>query len=130
MTNTEFRDFFERYIAVLNSHEFQRLAEFMHDDLIVNGQAMPRDQMILQLQDHVAAVPDLVWQVEDSVVMDGRVAAYFRNRGTPVSEWLGAMPTGAAVEYAEHLFHKVRNGRFYEMNFLLDAWSVQKQLGH
>jgi predicted ester cyclase len=129
MNNVEFQEFFQRYIAVLNAHEFQRLPEFMHENLVVNGQAILRDQMIAQLQDHVVAVPDLVWHVEDSVVKDDRVAAYFRNHGTPVREWLGAQPTGAAVEYAEHLFHKVRNGRFYELNFLLDACSVRKQLG-
>lgn len=129
MTNTKLHDFFQRYIAVLNTHEFQRLADFMHDELMVNGEPMTRDQMIAELKAHVGAVPDMVWRVKDLVVQGNRVAAHLLNRGTPVSQWLDAAPTGAAVEYAEHVFHKVRDGRFSEQNFLLDACAVRKQLG-
>lgn len=129
MADTDLRALFERYVATLNTHDFQRLGEFMHDDLIVNGQPMRRDAMIVELEAHIAAVPDLVWQVEDIAVDGERVAARFFNSGTPVQDWLGAKANGATVAYAEFTFHRVRDGRFYEQNFLLDAWSVQKQLG-
>jgi predicted ester cyclase len=129
MPKSDLHKFFLRYIAALNTHQFRQMAEFMHDDLIVNGQPVTRDQMIAELEAHIAAVPDLVWRVQDLVVEGNRVAAHFLNSGTPIKEWLGSKPTGAMVEYAEHVFHRVRNGRFYEQNFLLDAWSIQKQLG-
>lgn len=128
MADTDLRELFEGYVATLNTHEFQRLGEFMHDDLIVNGQPMRRDAMIVELEAHIAAVPDLVWRVEDIAIEGERVAARFFNSGTPVQDWLGAKANGATVAYAEFIFHKVRDGRFYEQNFLLDAWSVQKQL--
>lgn len=32
------------------------------------------------------------------------------------------------VEYAECAFRKVRDGRFYEMKYLIDAQAVQRQL--
>ncbi|MET8783519.1 MULTISPECIES: hypothetical protein [unclassified Streptomyces] len=41
----------------------------------------------------------------------------------------GVAPTSETIEYAEHSFHKVRDGRFYEMNYLIDVEAVQRQLG-
>ena len=128
MPDKNIRKFFTRYIDVLNTHDFQRLGEFMHDELLVNGQRVPLSQMITELEGHIDAVPDLVWQVEEIAVEGNQVAARLLNRGTPVKEWLGSLPNGSRVEFAEHVFHKVLDGRFFEQNFLLDAWSVQKQL--
>jgi len=128
MSLVDLTDFFERYVAALNSHDFQKLSEFMHDDLIVNGQPMTRDEMVTVLEGHVDAVPDLMWRPQDLAIDGNRVAARFHNKGTPIKEWLGAAPNGATVEYAEHVFHKIRDGRFFEQNFLLDALAVQQQL--
>ena len=128
MSVVDLTDFFERYVAALNSHDFQKLSEFMHDDLIVNGQPMTRDEMVTVLEGHVDAVPDLMWRPQDLAIDGNRVAARFHNKGTPIKEWLGAAPNGATVEYAEHVFHKIRDGRFFEQNFLLDALAVQQQL--
>lgn len=128
MPHTDLRAFFERYIAALNTHDFKRLIDFVHDDVIVNGQPITRDQMVEVLDGHVDAVPDLVWRVQDIAVENNKIAARFLNKGTPVKEWLGSKPNGAAVEYAEHVFHKIRDGRFYEQNFLLDEPAVRLQL--
>ena len=129
MSDADLRALFERYIAVLNAHDFGRLHEFMHDDLVVNGAAMTRDQMIAGLEGHIAAVPDLTWRPQDVAIDGDRIAARFRNTGTPSSTWFGAEPNGAPVEYAEHVFHRVLNGRFHEQNFLLDEASIHRQLG-
>ncbi|WP_405793279.1 hypothetical protein [Streptomyces sp. NBC_01506] len=50
-------------------------------------------------------------------------------RAPPAKEWFGVAPTGETIEYPEYSFHKVREGRFYEMNYLIDAEAVQRQLG-
>lgn len=128
MKEVVLRDLFERYIAALNSHDFEHLSEFMHDDMIVNGQPMTREQMVTVLEGHVEAVPDLIWRPQDLAIDGDRVAARFFNKGTPVKEWLGSPPSGATVEYVEHVFHKIRDGRFIEQNFLLDALAIQQQL--
>ena len=129
MPNANLHDFLERYVATLNTHEFRRLTEFMHDDLTVNGQPMTRDQVIAGLEGHIDAVPDLVWRVTASAIEGERMAACFLNKGTPAKTWFGSKPTGSPVEYSEHLLHKVRDGRFYELNFLLDIEAVRSQLG-
>ncbi|MFD0311898.1 ester cyclase [Streptomyces sp. NPDC059517] len=128
MSDTELRDFFQRYIDALNAHEFHRMTEFVHDEVLMNGRPVTRDDVIAAQTEHTDAVPDFTWRVEDLAVDGDRVASRLFNRGTPAKEWFGVQPTGATVEYAEFAFHKVRDGRFYEMNYLMDAQAVQQQL--
>ncbi|MFD5750974.1 ester cyclase [Streptomyces sp. NPDC127033] len=128
MSDAELRTFFQRYIDALNAHEFHRMTEFVHDEVIMNGDPVKRDDVIAAQAAHTDAVPDFTWRVKDVAVDGDRVAARLFNRGTPAKEWFGVPATGATVEYAEYAFHKVRDGRFYEMNYLIDAQAVQRQL--
>ncbi|WP_326757460.1 ester cyclase [Streptomyces phaeochromogenes] len=128
MSDAELRDFFQRYIDALNAHELHRMTEFIHDELIMNGRPVTRDDVIADQEDHTDAVPDFTWRVKDLAIDGDRVAARLFNQGTPTKEWFGVPSTGATVEYAEYAFHKVRDGRFYEMNYLIDAQAVQRQL--
>jgi hypothetical protein len=50
-------------------------------------------------------------------------------RRRSAKEWFGVAPTGETIEYAEHSFHEVRDGRFCKMNHLIDAQAVQRRLG-
>jgi steroid delta-isomerase-like uncharacterized protein len=128
VSDTKLREFFQRYIDAFNTHEFRRMTEFIHDDLILNGEPVTRDDVIAELEGHVDAVPDFLWRVKDLAIEGDRVAARLFNKGTPAKEWIGLTPSGATVEYTEYAFHKVRDGRFYEMNYLFDAQAVQRQL--
>lgn len=121
MSDTHLREFFQRYIDALNTHEFHRMTEFIHDELILNGQPVTRDDVIRELEGHADAVPDFLWRVKVLVVEGDRVAARLFNKGTPAKQWLGLTPTGTSVEYAEYASHKVRDGRFEEMWYLIDA---------
>ncbi len=84
--------------------------------------------IIAELKAHGDSVPDFTWRVQDVAIDGDRVAARLYNKGTHTKEWLGVGPTGATLEFAEYSFHKVRDGRFYEMNYLIDAQAVQAQL--
>ncbi|MFI6085623.1 ester cyclase [Streptomyces sp. NPDC051217] len=129
MSENAVRKVFERYIEALNAHDFDRMTEFVHDELVENGNPVTREDVIAELKGHGDAVPDFTWRVKDIAVDGDRVAARLFNKGTPAKEWFGVAPTGATVEYAEYSFHRVRDGRFYEMNYLIDAQAVQQQLG-
>ncbi|MGI5149452.1 ester cyclase [Plantactinospora sp. CA-294935] len=128
MSESEVREVFERYIEALNAHDFDRMTEFVHDELIENGKPATRADIIAELKAHGDSVPDFTWRVQDVAIDGDRVAARLYNKGTHTKEWLGVAPTGATLEFAEYSFHKVRDGRFYEMNYLIDAQAVQAQL--
>lgn len=129
MSDTDLRDFFRRYIDALNAHAFHRMTEFIHDEVVENGRPVTRDDVMAELTGHGDAVPDFTWRVKDIAIDGDRVAARLFNKGTPAKEWFGVPPTGETVEYAEYSFHRVRDGRFYEMNYLIDSEAVRRQLG-
>jgi predicted ester cyclase len=128
MSNRELREFFGRYIAALNTHEMSRMVDFVHDDVVGNRVPRKVSDVIAELNGHVDAVPDFVWRVQDLAIEGDIVAARLFNVGTPVKKWLGLEPTGVTVEYLEFAFHKVRDGKFYEMNYAIDVLAVQQQL--
>jgi predicted ester cyclase len=129
MAYAELREFYEDYIAVLNTHEFHRLDEFVAEELTHFGDAVTRDQVVAALTAQVDAVPDLKWRLDDIRVSGHEVAARLTNTGTPVKEWLGVAPTGASFEVTEYALYRVRDGRFINMTNLQDSDAARQQLG-
>ena len=128
MTTDELRDFYLRYVALANARQFERMAEFAHEEVVMNGTPVRMADMIAEFHRHVEAVPDLHWQVEDLVVEGGHIAARLTDTGTPVREWNGLAPTGASVSFTETAFYEVRDGRFAGMLYLMDTDAVRRQL--
>lgn len=86
----------------LNAHDFHRMTEFVHDELVENVKKVTRDDIIAELQAHGDAVPDFTWRVQDVAIDGDRVAARLFNQGTHTKEWLGVAPTGNTLEFAEY----------------------------
>lgn len=128
MTIEELRDFYVRYIELANKREFHRMAEFAHDEVIMNGTPVKRDDMVAEFHKHTDAVPDFHWEIQDLVIEGDRIAARLVDTGTPIAQWNGLAPTGASVEFAETAFYQVENGRFKFMWYLMDADAVRRQL--
>lgn len=128
MSESEIRNVFERYIEALNAHDFERMTEFVHDELVENGKPVTREHIIAELKGHGDSVPDYEWRPQDIAIDGDRVVARLYNKGTHTKEWFGVAPTGKTLEFAEYSFHKVRDGKFYEMNYLIDSQAVRDQL--
>lgn len=126
--SSELRDFYLRYVDLANKRDFDRMDEFVHDEVIVNGTPVARADMVAEFRRHTDAVPDLAWEIQDLVIEGDRIAARLLDTGTPVAEWNGLAPTGAAVSFFETAFYQVRDGRFATMWYLMDADTLRRQL--
>ncbi len=128
MTTEDLRDFYLRYVELANAREFERMADFAHEEVVMNGALVKMADMVAEFHRHVDAVPDFHWEIEDLVVEGDRVAARLTDTGTPVKEWNGLAPTGASVTFAETAFYEVQDGKFKVMWYLMDADTVRRQL--
>lgn len=129
MSNPDLRQFYDRYIAALNAHEFHRMPEFIADSVTLNGNPGSRADVMAVLTGDAKAVPDLRWRL-DSLIVDGdRLGARLTNFGTPASEWLGVAPSGKSFEVTEYAVYTVRNGRFIHMAAIHDAEELKRLLG-
>ena len=128
MSTREVRDFYLRYVDLANKREFDRMADFAHEEVIMNGTPVRMADMVAEFYKHVEAVPDLHWEIQDLVVEGDRIAARLVDTGTPVKEWNGLAPTGASVSFVETAFYRLQDGKFKHMSYLMDTDSVRRQL--
>ncbi|WBC03075.1 ester cyclase [Micromonospora sp. WMMA1976] len=128
MSTQELRDFYLRYVELANKREFTRMADFAHEEVIMNGTPVKTADMVAEFYKHVEAVPDLHWEIQDVVVEGDRIAARLVDTGTPVKEWNGLTPTGKSVAFTETAFYRVQDGKFKFMSYLMDTDSVRRQL--
>lgn len=128
MTDSGLKDWYLRYVAALNAHEFDGMDEFIADDVMLNGEPSTRNDVITVQKHDIDAVPDLHWQVKELLFDRDRIAVRAINTGTPVKEWLGVTPSGASFEITEYAIYKVHNGRFVQMTALHDSSDLLRQL--
>jgi predicted ester cyclase len=120
--------FYKRYIAAINARHFEVVEQLVHEDVLMNGKSHKRADVLASLKGIADAVPNYVWGLQDLFVVEDRIAARLQNTGTPTKPFLGHKPTGASVNFMEFASYKVRDGRFAEMWFLMDAPTVAEQL--
>jgi predicted ester cyclase len=116
------------YIAILNERRFDDLTEHVEPRLTYNGESLTREEYQDLLRGDVRAIPDLFFDVHDLVVEEQRIAARIVFRCTPEREFLGLAPTGRRIEFAEHVFYRLREGRIAEVRSLIDRDRVREQL--
>ncbi|GIJ51462.1 hypothetical protein Val02_83480 [Virgisporangium aliadipatigenens] len=122
------RDWYLRYIAQLNAHRFDGMAEFISDRVLLNGEPATRDDVIAVQRHDVDAVPDLHWEIKELLFDRDRIAVRAVNTGTPAKEWLGVAPSGASFEIVEYAIYRVADGRFVQMTALHDSAELLRQL--
>jgi predicted ester cyclase len=128
MSDSNLRDFYNRYIEALNAHEFDRMDEFVHDEIVMHSQPSTRAELVAQLHTISGPVPDIHWEIDEIVTSGEWIGARLFNTGTPVEEWLGAAPTGKKFEIVEYGIYTVRDGKFWSMSALHDEDTLRKQL--
>ncbi|WP_432825344.1 ester cyclase [Dactylosporangium sp. CA-092794] len=128
MTENGLRDWYMRYAAALNAHEFDGMDEFINDEVLLGGEPGTRDAVVRVLKGIVDAVPDIHWELKELLFDRDGIAVRAINTGTPVKEWLGVPPSGASFEIVEYAIYKVRDGRFVQMTNLHDSAELLRQL--
>lgn len=128
MPDINLREFYQRYIEALNAHEFDRMNDFVHDEIVMHSQPSSRDELVAQLHSISGPVPDMHWVIDEIVTSGEWIGARLTNTGTPVQEWLGVAPTGKAFSITEYGIYTVRDGKFVAMSALHDEETLRKQL--
>jgi len=128
MSNSNLREFYDRYIAALNARDFDVLDGFIHDQVTLNGTAATRDDILAVLRHEVGSVPDLHWVLTNLIIDGDRLGAQLINTGTPAGTFVGVQPTGASFEVVEYAVYQVVDGRFKHMAAIHDAEEVKRQL--
>jgi steroid delta-isomerase-like uncharacterized protein len=128
MTDQDLRSWYLRYVEALNDHEFDRMDEFISDEVQLDGVAGRRDDVVAVLNGIADAVPDVHWKLDELLIDRDRIAVRAINTGTPAKEWLGVPASGASFEIVEYAIYTVADGRFVKMTNLHDSAELRRQL--
>ncbi|MEU8358081.1 ester cyclase [Nonomuraea sp. NPDC048882] len=128
MTDDDLRNWYMRYAAALNAHEFDGMDEFINDEVLLGGVPGTRDDVVDTLKGIVGAVPDIHWEIEELLLDRDGIAVRAINTGTPAKDWLGVPPSGASFKIVEYAIYKVKDGRFVQMTNLHDSAEMRRQL--
>lgn len=127
--NNDIRELYVKYVQAANAHDFDAIASFINEDVIVNGINKKHFDVISEFKGLIAAFPDLTWKIEQLVVEKDRIAARLIDRGTPSeNSFFGNNLTKKTVDFLEFASYKVKKGLFVEMWYLIDVSAIKQQL--
>ncbi len=122
------RALYGRYNEACNAHDFDRLDEFVADELEVNGEPWDRAQYVAGLEAVVRAFPDYAWQLHRLLVDPPWVSAHFFDSGTHRGTWHGIPATGRRVHTQEFALYRWADGRIAEVWVTADDLGALDQL--
>lgn len=94
------------------------------------GTPVTRNDQAQQVEEIVAALPDLKHEVKELFAAGDRVVLRAVNSGTHTGGPLfGIPPTGKNIEYSVIAVLKVQNGKIVENRVEMDALGLMQQLG-
>ena len=128
MDRSEAEAFYRRYNAACNAHAFDRLSEFVAEDVQVNDQPQGLTAYVAGLLDVVAAFPDYRWEIRGLLIDGDRIAAHFTDTGTHRGDFLGVPATGRPITTREFAVYRLRDGRIAEVWVAADNLLLLEQL--
>lgn len=128
MTRDALEAHYRRYIACLNARDFDALGDFVAKTLTYNGRPMTRRDYRDLIAGDVAAIPDLVFDIRWLMVDGDRVGCRLWFDCTPQRPFLGLVPDGRRVSFAENVFYRFQDRLIVEVWSLIDQPSIAAQL--
>ncbi|WP_250035457.1 ester cyclase [Paractinoplanes maris] len=116
------------YLRALNDRRLDDLVRFVHDELTYNDTVLTRGQYADMIAADIAAIPDLYFDARILVVDGDRVACRLLFACTPQREFLGFVPHGRRLTFAEHVFYEFTDGRIAAVTSMIDRFAIQSQL--
>jgi predicted ester cyclase len=114
------RDFYLRYLAACNDHDFGALSAFVAPDVVVNGAPQGLDGYVAGLRAVVEEFPDYRWEPVHLLFDGDVIAAHFTDTGTQAS-------SGQAVRRQEFAFYRVVEGLIAEVWVTADDLAAGEQ---
>jgi predicted ester cyclase len=112
---SDLESFYRRYNAACNAHAFDRLAEFVAPDVMVDGEPRGLAGYVDGLRAVVRAFPDYRWEIRRLLIDGDWIAGHFLDTGTHGGPAFGVAATGQAVRTQEFAFYRIEAGKIAEV---------------
>jgi len=118
MKKEEIISAYRRYIACLNSQDWENLDRHVANNVKYNATAIGLDGYRDMIVDDFRAIPDLSFNIVFLVCDTPMIASRLAFDCTPVGRLFGLPVNGTRVRFEENVFYEYREGK------ILNVWSV------
>ncbi|WP_225767578.1 ester cyclase [Inquilinus sp. Marseille-Q2685] len=129
MTKLELLERYRAYVDCLNRRDWARLGDHVADEARYNGKTVGLGGYRKMLEGDVAAIPDLVFNIDVLVSDPPVVGARLLFDCTPKGELFGLAVNGRRVSFAENVFYRFADGKIEDVWSVIDQAVVRAQLG-
>ena len=98
-------------------------------DPTVAGGAVGPSAYRRQVERFVTGLPDLHFEVDDTITEKDKLVVYWTITGTHRDEFLGVPPTNRKVSFSGITINQIRNGKIIESTVIWDGLGLLEQFG-
>jgi predicted ester cyclase len=128
MTKEDLAARYRAYIECLNRRDWPRLGNHVADEVRYNGRTIGLPGYRTMLDGDVAAIPDLVFNIDLLVSDPPVVGARLLFDCTPKGELFGLAVNGARVSFTENVFYRFADGKVEDVWSVIDQAAIRAQL--
>lgn len=128
MQASQIKAFYHLYLDLCNAHDFDRLSEFVSEDVHVNGEVIGLERYKRGLASVITSFPDYYWRLDHLIAEEDWISAQFTDQGTHLGEFRGVPATGRSVTTLEFALYHVVGGKIAEVWVTADNLSVMEQI--
>lgn len=125
---SELGDIYEDYIECLNGQDWERLEQFVHEDVVHNDRPLGLAGYRAMLEGDFDATPDLRFTMELCVSEPPFVSSRLWFDCTPKGELFGLAVNGRRIRFAENVFYRFQAGRIVQVWSVIDKSAIEAQL--
>ena len=128
MTRAQLGGIYRDYIACLNEQDWQRLGQFVHDDVTHNGRKLGLSGYRKMLERNFSDVPDLHFDIQLLVCDPPHVASRLGFDCRPKASFLGLDVDGKRVRFTENVFYEFSAQKIRHVLSIIDRTAIEAQL--
>ncbi|WP_414471012.1 ester cyclase [Microvirga sp. M2] len=128
MTSSDLRSIYRAYLDCLNTQDWPRLGEFVHEEVSHNDRPFGVSGYRAMLENDFLQIPDLRFEAERLVCEPPFIAARLRFDCSPKGSFLGLAVNGRRVSFTENVFYEFRAGRIKGVWSVIDKAAIEAQM--
>ena len=128
MTKTDLADVYRDYIACLNQQDWQKLEQFVHDEVCYNGQRIGLSGYREMLESDFYEIPDLHFNVQLLISEAPYIASRLAFDCKPKGKFLGLPVNGKRIFFTENVFYEFRRKKIAQVWSVIDKMAIEAQL--
>ena len=128
MSKTDLSAIYRAYIACLNSQDWPRLEQFVHNEVYYNGQQIGLAGYRKLLERDFYEIPDLCFNVQLLVSDPPYIASRLGFDCSPKEKFLGLEINGKRVSFTENVFYEFQREKIWRVWSVIDKAAIEAQI--